>query len=428
MSFDKLIHEYLDEGLNDSDQEALFAEISRNPDVRREFNNQLKMQVITREDMNSIVPPNEATNMVFTRLGFAPPASAGAIESGGLSEFFKSKKFVVGLSAIIIALFSTYYLIDFNNNDQEIASKSSDDFQNEINLNDSKLENKSAESDSESTNFQSLNTVNNISQNLEESDKSNSFSVYDIDNKSDFALNIPDYSSKKNDLSNNKNSLVKKLRNALSNLDLSVQQNSNNIDNPNLMNPVQNDLIQKDPLNDNATLALNLNSDFLIDSSNFNIQLRFISSNSNINSNLPGSDNLLLNNALSFMWKINKKHSVGIEVGLEEVTQEFNENVSGNVIITRQKPEFFWYGLSYKYTETGLTIYNTLVPYTNIFAGSSQFGPVLRGQLGFEIKPVKNSPLVLITAYELSNFFYYSEGGTYNTVNRGLTFGLNYHF
>ena len=47
MSYDLLIHEYLDTGLDEARQEALFAEIAKNPELRNEFNSQLKLQNIS---------------------------------------------------------------------------------------------------------------------------------------------------------------------------------------------------------------------------------------------------------------------------------------------------------------------------------------------------------------------------------------------
>lgn len=43
MTYDRLIHDYLDEGLSDTMQESLFNELANNSELRNEFNKQLKL-------------------------------------------------------------------------------------------------------------------------------------------------------------------------------------------------------------------------------------------------------------------------------------------------------------------------------------------------------------------------------------------------
>jgi len=53
MTYDRLIHDYLDEGLSDTMQESLFNELANNSELRNEFNKQLKLQQMAKETLKT---------------------------------------------------------------------------------------------------------------------------------------------------------------------------------------------------------------------------------------------------------------------------------------------------------------------------------------------------------------------------------------
>ncbi|MFA7326677.1 MAG: hypothetical protein WC121_08440 [Candidatus Kapaibacterium sp.] len=85
MSYNQMIHEYLDTGLKQPQEDALFQALASDQVLRGDFQQQLSIMKIAANDMNSISPPIEATNAVFSSLGFTIP-SGGAPTSTVVNE------------------------------------------------------------------------------------------------------------------------------------------------------------------------------------------------------------------------------------------------------------------------------------------------------------------------------------------------------
>jgi hypothetical protein len=85
MSYNKLIHDYLDTGLAQPQEDALFNALAADQNLRANFGQQLSIMKIAANDMNSISPPIEATNAVFSSLGFTVPSNnaAGVVAEEG---------------------------------------------------------------------------------------------------------------------------------------------------------------------------------------------------------------------------------------------------------------------------------------------------------------------------------------------------------
>ncbi len=125
MSYAKLIHEFLDEGLQGPQEDALFAELNQSPELRGEFNNQVKLHVIAQNDMSSIAPPLETTNALFASLGFSLPHPEGVQPApapepvpaaGGSFKLFFGKYLSTILTAVISATVATFIVLNVNNN------------------------------------------------------------------------------------------------------------------------------------------------------------------------------------------------------------------------------------------------------------------------------------------------------------------------
>ena len=75
MSYNQMIHEYLDTGLKQPEEDALFQALASDQALRSDFQQQLSIMKIASNDMASISPPIETTNAVFSSLGFSIPSS-----------------------------------------------------------------------------------------------------------------------------------------------------------------------------------------------------------------------------------------------------------------------------------------------------------------------------------------------------------------
>lgn len=134
MSYSRLIHEYLDMGLAKPQEDALFHALASDQSLRSDFNQQLNIMKIASNDMNSISPPIETTNAVFSNLGFTipsnnnipeaivnegrrkPGAALFASASGvGILNIFKDNLNTVA-SIVVAAVISTLLFMTFQDN------------------------------------------------------------------------------------------------------------------------------------------------------------------------------------------------------------------------------------------------------------------------------------------------------------------------
>lgn len=127
-----MIHEYLDTGLKQPQEDALFQALASDQVLRGDFHQQLSIMKIAANDMNSISPPIEATNAVFSSLGFSipsggaptstvvnetrrkPGAAIFASASGvGVLNIFKDNLSTLG-SIAVAAIISTFLFMTFD--------------------------------------------------------------------------------------------------------------------------------------------------------------------------------------------------------------------------------------------------------------------------------------------------------------------------
>lgn len=132
MSYNQMIHEYLDTGLKQPQEDALFQALASDQVLRGDFHQQLSIMKIAANDMNSISPPIEATNAVFSSLGFSipsggaptstvvnetrrkPGAAIFASASGvGVLNIFKDNLSTLG-SIAVAAIISTFLFMTFD--------------------------------------------------------------------------------------------------------------------------------------------------------------------------------------------------------------------------------------------------------------------------------------------------------------------------
>ncbi|MER3329310.1 MAG: hypothetical protein RIF34_07010, partial [Candidatus Kapaibacterium sp.] len=131
MSYNQMIHEYLDTGLKQPQEDALFQALASDQALRVDFQQQLSIMKIASNDMNSISPPIETTSAVFSSLGFSIPSGAAttsvvnetrrrpgagifASASGvGILNIFKDNLSTLG-SIALAALISTFLFMTFD--------------------------------------------------------------------------------------------------------------------------------------------------------------------------------------------------------------------------------------------------------------------------------------------------------------------------
>lgn len=433
MTYSKLIHEYLDGALDAANEEALFAELARDVELREEFNQQVQLQLIAQNDMSSITPPYETTNAIFSNLGFAVPANLPENQPAGgsnkLYHFFK-KHFATIMLVLLFSSISIFTTIQLTNNNDDLAH-------NSIPISYSK----STDVSSNNSNTYSF-IANDRPENNKNLTRSNNTNI-SHPTANNRLTNIPNNSTAmNNNVVNYNDENSNNLTNSISNNNLAnsqITRNSNilqNISNPLIINNLQNTYNSVNPINDfnsnhlaSANILTNNNlivSDHFLNPNRFSIEITGLSSQlATPNINIPSNNNFFADNfSISGHYRLNNSNLLGISVGQENFPQSFKYGEFNDTY--HQNPTLFWAAASYRHEFTSLNINDLIIPYSQVSAGATSVGPVFKGNLGIEFLPYKNFSITIGT--EISSLLYNVSGTFYSTEKAGLTYGVKYNF
>lgn len=436
MSYKKLIHDYLDEGVNFDSEENLFSQMAQDTDLRNEFNKQVKINMLAREDMSTITAPAESAGAIFSALGYSLP---GSLEekpkktplpiSGFLNKYYK-----FAVVALVSGALTGSGITIYNNLNSNKESNNSSFLQSK-----SDKGNKSNSVYAHSVPFvASLESSNN--------DESNQ----NAENSSIFA---------NSELNNTNRSSISKLNtNHLESADelhfadndrLILQNNSEFIE-----DEVQNDInaafiltsqrenemfsekfekFYSNRFTHSATLinifpAVQLtNSESSGIVTQYTVALNKLQDNSSPNSNIIGvKSELYDNNSLSAMYNFSSEHSLGLEAAYERWGQEFERNINGEMHTQYQSPARPWIGIVYKYSPDYLNLGSNFKILSQSTAAISSIGPIFRLKLGADYR-IYNA-LSLSIAAEAALLMYNVDGNLYNSRKFGFVYGINYGF
>ncbi len=430
MNYSRLIHDYLDGELPVQKEELLFSEIANNSAIRTDFNMQMKIHLVAKQDLAVISTPVSLTNSVFSQLGFASPSVVpDPTFSSKVYDFTKKNSIWLLLLLFVSTVSTTGYLIYQNNkleielnnrNQRAVAFINSED-------SESKNNNSSAISENNSNNL--LNATYDSSKFLAEN---NAIISNKIRKKNAFLVNQNSLqngnsSSNNAEFANSFNNIEGKLLLTFdTNADLNKKQNNSRVKFPidskygnyttnssNIMMP------------NFADALLNLFNYSPLDNTNYSIRIRNLQNLSNnsefssINNNVPFYNDL----AIGSWYKIDNYHSIGVEFGMEKFAQQFKLN---NGLEYLQNPEFLWAGISYRFAMKELFVPYILYPYSEVFAGATSVGPLFRVQTGLNYL-ITNSIGINI-GVEYNALYYNVEGTIYNSNKLGVTSGINFNF
>lgn len=428
MSYERLIHDYLDEGLPEIEQESLFNELAKNSELRGEFNKQLKIQKMARENFENISPPLELTNRVFSVAGFSSPYASvpgfrfsylyaliplifltyGIANYDSLTSFLSGKSDIVEISALskqeldksinqknksILTLNS----LDDNsvNNENVKTTNTFDNSSNVSNLNNShisksqKLSRNSSQKVMNYRNNKDMSSISNINKAddlkvLNENNSENSF----------FSLFPSKLTSNREHISNN---------------------SSNNVSNI----VVQNFVLSNEPM---------MTSDYVIspDHTKLSVSVRAINNSSLYKSesfnNIP-----IANYAVDIAYKLDNNWAIFAEYSRENYYQDFINTTEGGLKYqTKQNPNFMVLTLGTRYTAKDLFNSYKIYPFIQAGLGYTSVGAVAKMMTGLEIRVTYN--LSFVPSFDLSSMFYQNKLGTYSSWNNGFSLGLNYNF
>lgn len=434
MSNSKLIHDYLDGELDSSMQDSLFHQLASDSEMRAEFSQQMKLHVITQNDMSTISPPMDSTNAIFATLGFTIPSvqfagGAGASVAAGAGAGFLAalwsgaKKMapyaLTTIVATVITALILFWLFDkyFSNNDEFSNSgsipssvpfvssyqKPADAPVKQI-VQNSGLSKKEIERiytkafNDAFNNYMkagsmalALNNRQSQTNNAADAeDYDNTFKKVTFERKRDFSMLNP-------------------------------------IMNPSPANEKENKYVGN-MINNVPYYPFYVESGDNLERTKFGLELRNINAKSAVASGtVPTSSNPWFSNmSLALSYNFDKNHSLGFAIGQEAFMQDFTNLTDGIVYSFKQNPLLFWYGLQYKLTLPDLIYANVIYPYASVLVGGTTVGPMGRIQAGLTFKPDKRVSFYL--GAEASTLYYNVQNNIYNTTKYGVTYGIGLHY
>ncbi|MGQ9818651.1 MAG: hypothetical protein ACUVQ1_01810 [Candidatus Kapaibacteriales bacterium] len=417
MNYEYLIEKYFEGGLDPTEKEILFSELARNPHLREEFENEMKLINLAQRDFSQIQPPVESMNYVFASLGFKIPNVAG--NSAGASKipfFAKFQEFLanaipylaVSFLASGITLFLFWLFFYPSTANVRIVSEVP-----KIN---------STSETTTSTNTDQKNTTQKFNPQVTDIAVLERFFKRTIEE----ILKMQGYQNHIGNLASN-STLTSKFYTSEINPTALINNNKTSDSRIIVSSP-------KEFINNIADFNIPAFSSIQVTSTKFsqylknlNVSIRGFSLKSEPNTKVNYEQTGLLKDVgIGIGYDFSRYSTFGIEFGQEKFPQNFELNLYGELTYYRQNPILWWYGIYYHQKIPFLFQNETLNPYLHAFLGGTSVGPLLKGSIGLEFAPDRRVSLLL--GWENSLLFYNVQNKIYKTKKNGLTYGVNVRF
>ncbi|MBM2813998.1 MAG: hypothetical protein HW421_760 [Ignavibacteria bacterium] len=472
MNNSKLIHEYLDGGLSQSERDELFSQLGTDTVLRNEFDSQVKLQLIARSDMNSITPPIESTASIFSSLGFSIPngnsgQTTGIMGSSG-GSWLKRYALPVGAAALLTVLMTTltfmFLQVDFSNKDNGSSanrdnvktngsslavqsdanagsvnsSKADIPVSSNITLQDEKTSGQASENNASlSKSIESIKR--NVRVNADKTTKtfrfariekgnsgssrksisSNISNEQDLTVNSDMAYNALNRTANSSKGTNGRSQKPKSGKSGGFGIPPSVTVGTasrsssassvRDVDLPGGYNGYSDDILI--PVYDSTKISVNLN--FSSGASPTQLDLQ---------QTLPWYSGFGIN----ALYKFNRYFAAGFEIGCDNFAQKFNFVKDGKLQLYQQNPLLVFYGASLRLTAPDLILGEMIIPYTKLLAGNTIVGPYGKFEIGSNFEIFNH--IYLSVAYQGSLLVYPMQDQFLNSFKYGWVYGLNYNF
>ncbi len=400
MLYGKLIHDYLDGTLDSSSEDILFAELSVNQDVRREFQTQTRLNAAVQKDMSRTTTPVEATQGVFASLGFALPQAdtdntpvplpipPAAGDSGNWPKIL----FTALFSSVLTALFFLWW------SPQEA----------ETHLLMAEILKRSQPAThpltSEITDRNALTMVEIPAAPARNAAREPRVIASEVYNST--------YNSSHSPATEVGDAPVVQTMPAVY-----IQPTSpmvQNIASQNSSPLYSTSFPSSESILPNELLGLTVQTNGIS-------QLRSLPDFTDTPTSLPVLSNL----SASVLYALSEHHALGLAGGREVFHQDFTRENGGQTFAYRQSPSLWWYGVAYRYSlgEVGIKGVN---PFAQGFIGWAQNGPIGKISTGIRYTPEERISFVLAAEGTL---LVYPVGSTYfQTQKLGLTYGMSINF
>lgn len=445
--YSKLIHDYLDSGLDHHGEMQLFSGLTDSEEMRREFYNEIKMMKAVAAEEKVIAPPILITNQIFNTLGFAIPTAAVVGAASRVNEsvwstmaiafttFFKDYfpaiiSFVVGTSLAVAVM------LGINNNtnaslkdNNKIASaKQTQQVQTYQNNNNQPQTNmafaiasddtKNADKKASAKKERKVKIIPISSSNEAERNEFKKQLVHTIVTNEKATL-ISELQKLNED---EKNQIIETLTKEKTSLMAELQKQEAEkeaaqaaITNANIM---ANQVVLAN--NNNVPNAIPLKPIIPVHQENSSLLIRYTGMTNMSGTNLVTG---LTNMSIGGLYKIEDYYSVGFDIGNEN----FNL-ASSDATVGFEKKDVLWFAIANRFsTQNYFSLFNnSLYPIAEIKIGAASNGFISKGQLGVEFTPESRTSMFV----GLENgFLYYYNNRSWNALNKNsIIFGLSYHF
>ncbi|MCL5991015.1 MAG: hypothetical protein M1419_02815 [Bacteroidetes bacterium] len=462
MDYSRMIHDYLDGELDQMQQDILFAELATNQDMRVDFSQQVKLQVVAQSDMAMITPPMEATNTIFASLGFSIPSEeylknlvGDTVATSPITSIkrFWVKYFALNVILLLMLLTTGTMLVmnpdilNFNGGnkssiiqEQNVTNADNNNFSGMSSIpiirsiagdqdNSQNIADNGSVVRHSSRNPRVANDIFGTHSNSR-NQSGNSANTVEFGNGTDLSAN--NLSERHNIFSDNElisdaSQDMNLTNSATRRVNSSMTTNSNV-----LVNPTQS---KQDFYMNSGTLNFLVNPFLLVsvDNTNWTIQVRRLALNPaqsvDLSQTFDKKEEIKWNKnlAISAMYKTNPYWSFGFEIGWEAFNQVFKfVDESGQSQSQRQSPQLMWYGATCRFIAPEFLWEDVLYPYGQFTAGGTSVGPLVRLQVGLMLQPTN---LIRLNAgYESAGLFYKVNPNYYGSLNHGFTFGGSVNF
>lgn len=473
MSNSILIHQYLDEGLNDVEEDLLFKELHENKEFRDEFYTMVKLESIAGQSTSSTIVPLSVTESVFQNIGVSLPSAVIGSQGGktattlftsmlGSTLFTNYRDYLIAFIGLLIggilssSLFlltskysghTSYSSIERNiEHNKEPYFKSNGDSQKAFVMADGvKQDVKNSgmrDKDLKGKDYAGDNTYI----------KNKMFAVQGNSNKYLLVSNSSEGQVSQN-TSNKSTDLLSDLNHeqpAEQNLEL------NDINISNIFNLISNssELIDKslydynnrsdmsiiNILTEQTTSELFKNNVYYIDPkiyqeegdfNDFTLVFSGIAaasnnySNSGLNNNLTYQTNQISQNLrFTLLYSVADNGYIGINIGNEQLIIAKDVNNANNTMKGYVDQNTFFIGASYKYDVKYLGLIQGLYPSIGTELDFATIGTIARASLGVVLKPEKQLSFGLY--YEPTLLFNNYRDLSENYLKKNIVFSVSY--
>lgn len=413
MEYSNFIQRYFEGELNNAEKEILFSELARNPELREEFEYEMKLITLAQQDFARIEPPTESTSYIFGSLGYKIPNSAGwNFSTTKLPFYSKFGKFVgktIPYFAISLLTSATtmfllwYFFYPFGTTSRayfEIPKiQSSAELPNPSNSNNPTIV-------KQDLNYAHIEKI--IQRSFEKALSNISAEKSSPSIASDHLIQQPENITQQNLVLFEANAKLTNNKTLLPSLVDKTNAQTNNLL-PTFAFPRANSKNNYKTLN------------------NFTLSIRGFSLKSDKVAKVNLEQSSFLNNAgIGIGYNIGKYSNLGIELGQEKFPQNFELNLYGELTYYRQNPLLWWYGVYYRQLIPSFFRSETINPFVQTFLGSTNVGPLIRGMAGLQYEP--DHKVALFLGWEANVLYYNVQHKMYKTFKNGLTYGVNIRF